>query len=377
MQQPVEDTFELKRGELLPGDILIVTDTRKQTNSFNKLTVVTQSTQVFFNQGHSEAVHAMIVARDETGALKIVEVSDDGVLLTDIKDRYRYNLFVYRPLNRVLAEQAGKVAYEGYQKHHQKKDTTAPEHADDLVKDAAANDDKRDEIKYSDGNLVHAVAFPILVLPHHFRSTHFSLKSICSKFVIQSFQIAQHQLIEQSPAMKRDIRKLFKKEKTSSVKSLENYVMKQKGFKQFIVPKEQETIYPTLVKVILVGEITKQKSHKKTAAKAKIAWDTYQQLTNHIDQHKLLTNPNYKPFDLALAVYAAVCAHLPDQSQLEILGYEFGFERHMLKDNRIMQLAATLREQSKGTAKPAAHNRDIDMSDSILDDWIVMSSFHK
>ena len=103
------NTFAITREQLLPGDIIIVTDTRRKTTAFNTLTRITQTAQhLLFSKGHSEAVHAQIIARDDKGQLKIIEVNDDGVLMKDIEEKYKYNMFVYRPANRILAKKPAR-----------------------------------------------------------------------------------------------------------------------------------------------------------------------------------------------------------------------------------------------------------------------------
>ncbi len=352
MELPQSNTFAITREELLPGDILIVTDTRRRTNAFNQLTRVTQSAQgLLFAKGHSEAVHAQIIARDDNGDLKIIEVSDDGVLINDIEESYKYNLFVYRPENRILAERAGQVAYAGYKEYRQVKETS---HLTE--KHETAEEQARKEITYSDAGLVHAIAFPKLIFPYHFTSTHFTLKTFCSKFVIQCFQIAQHQLIEENPQMKHVIHRLFKKEKTSSVKSLEDFLRKHKDFTQHIIPKGKERIYPTLIKDFLASEIVRQQQSPKTAESANAAWEIYQQLTSYVEQNDLLQDKRFKSFDISLAILFLVLGHLPKHMKINKQAYEYGFEKRMMNDKRIMALAYTLLEGAKQFENDAIAN---------------------
>jgi len=354
MQKPEIKSIALNLKQLEPGDIIIVTDTRDSTTVVNTLIRSAQYAQhLLFNKGHHEGVHAAIVARDELGALKIVDVTGKGILCKDIEEKYSYNMFVYRCGRKDLAMKAAEVAYEAFTLYHKKKDQPAsingdkPGTSSDSGSDEAIDTSHEDaelkkpqrQINYSRGMTVHAMVFPVLVLPHHFNSESLTLDTFCSKFVIECFQVAQHRLAKTSDvALGEEIRQYVYLEKTSTVKSLENYLIKHKGFCNYIVPSQQKNIYSILIKGIMAGEIFHQKGSAKTRERAIKAEKVFNDMTKKIAAEHLLDRDDIKHFDLAVLVMREVFKHLPDTSKILTTAYEYGFEEEMLQDSRLTEL---------------------------------------
>ncbi len=352
MQKPELRSIALNLNQLEPGDIIIVTDTRNSTTVVNTLIRGAQKAQeLLFDKGHHEGVHAAIVARDDLGALKIVDVTGKGILCKDIEEKYSYNMFVYRCGRKDIAMKAAEVAYEAFKLYSKKKGQPV---ASDGEKQSTSSDSdetieakKEDadlqkpqrEINYSRGMTVHAMVFPVLLFSHHFNSEALTLDTFCSKFVIECFQVAQHKLAKTSdPVARGELMKYIYLEKTSTVKSLENYLIKHKDFCGFILPAQQKIIYSLLIKGIMVGEIFTQKGSSKTRERATTAYKIYNDMAKKIATEHLLERADIKHFDLALLVMREVFKYLPDKSKILAKAYEFGFEEEMLLDPRLTEL---------------------------------------
>ena len=79
--------------------------------------------------------------------------------------------------------------------------------------------------------------------------------------------------------------------------------------------------------------------------------DIFNQLTRYVEQQDLLQNKDYNQFDLSIAIAFQVLAHLSDHKPFKKKAYEYGFEKPMLKDQRIMTLAYHLLAEAQNFSK--------------------------
>lgn len=306
--------IQITPSELQVGDILIINDLRTKRNALdpNSFIMKAQKMQFYFPQGENNVVHASIVVKDpnDNDKLKIADVTKKGAKLSEIKESYPYNIYVYRAKKSApLLHQASEVA---------------------------VNTSQNCDISYSIPLTIHSILFPKLVLPHHFNSKQITSANYCSKYIIECIQVAAHKMGNQNIVTdeQKEISKTFKKEKTSSVKSLMDYLMRNEDFSFFIIPSSEE-VYITFMNIIRV----------KTQEIAKgypLALKRYNELVGVIADNRILEEKEIGHLDVGYIVLTEVLKLIDDKkvkkrftSIVELK--KLGLNKKILSDTRIQE----------------------------------------
>ena len=342
-----KEDVSLDVSELWPGDVLIITDKRGfHKNLSNHIITSAQATQLFMHLGHSNAVHAALVVLDENGAKKIVDLTGSGLHIKAMEQCYPYTMYCHRCCDREFSETAAKVGFQAFQKHGN--DAKEPmvevdentkieeeEHGHGgatggsfhVSTSSSSLAQEKKEMSYSVTTTVQTIAFPYLFMPWHFRSSHHSLRSFCSKFVIETLQIAQHQILQKRKDKKEQeaLIDMFYLEKTSSVKRLDHYLTKSADFRTYVVPPKGSDVLFNFLKLELLEKL--KKSNKKTA----------NALENHLKRVEKIRsrNSSLKSFDGCLVILKSIAT---EESDILEHAEKFGFEEDMLNDPRIAMI---------------------------------------